>query len=158
MDAPQRREDCLEFGERERGAIAGDGFQLVQRPAGVAEGAAADHGHGQAAGRGDGRDQEAGLVADAAGGVLVDGDFAEAGGRELFAGVAHGEGEGAGFVEREAAQTGGHEPGGELLGRDGAVGRAGDEEADLAGVERAAVALLADEVDDVERSEGRCGI
>ncbi len=62
--------------------------------------AAADHGHGEAAGGGDGRDEEAGFVADAAGGVLVDGGLAEAAREEALAGVAHGEGEGAGFVER----------------------------------------------------------
>ena len=72
------------------------------------------------------------------------------GGREPFVGVAHGEGEGAGFVEREAAQKGGHEPGGELFGGNGAGGCAGDEEADLAVVERAAVAFFADEVDGVK--------
>ncbi len=78
----------------------------------MAEGAAGDHGDGDAAGRSEWGDEEAGFVADAAGGVLVDGNLAEAGGGEFFAGVAHGEGEGANFVEGEAAEEGGHEPGG----------------------------------------------
>ena len=69
---------------------------------------------------------------------------------EFFARVAHCEGQGAGFVEREAAQPGGHEPCGELFERDSARGRAGDQEADFARVERAAIALFADQVDGVE--------
>ena len=88
----------------------------------MAESAARDHGDGDAAGCGEWSDEEAGLVADAASGVLVDGNLAETGRGEFFAGVAHGEGEGADFVEGEATNPGGHEPGGELLGGDGAGG------------------------------------
>ena len=120
----------------EGGAVAGNGFKFIQRAAGVAEGAAGDHGYGDAAGRSDGRDEETGFVAYAAGGVLVDGGFAEARRGEFFAGVAHGKGEGADFVEREAANPCGHEPGGELFEGDGSGGGAGNEEGDLVGVER----------------------
>jgi len=108
----------------------------------VAEGASADHGHSHATGRGQWRDEEAGLVAYAAGGVLVDGGLAQPGGRELFSGVARGQGQRARLVEDEPAQPGGHQPGGELFKRNGAVCRAGDEEADLAAVQCAAVALF----------------
>ena len=137
-------EDGLKFVEGKGGAEAGDGFQFIESSAGVAESAAADHGNGEAAGGGDGSNKETGFVADAAGGVLIDGDFAQAGGREFLAGVAHGESERAGFVQREAAQKGGHQPGGELFWGDGAGSCAVDEEGDFAGVERAAVAFFAD--------------
>ena len=92
-------EDGFEFGKGEGGAEAGDGFEFVESPAGVAEGAARDHRDGDAAGRGEWGDEEAGFVADTAGGVLVDCDLAETGGGKLFAGVAHGEGESTDFVE-----------------------------------------------------------
>ena len=114
MDAPQLSKTVSNSDSVSAVRIAGNGFELIQSTAGVAERASADHGHGHAAGRGQGRDEEAGLVADAAGGVLVDGEFAEPRWRELFAGVAHGKGKGAGFVEREAANPCGHQPGGEL--------------------------------------------
>ena len=145
-------ENCLKFGQCERRAVAGNRFKFVEGPAGVSECPAADHGDGHSAGRGDGRDQEAGLVADPAGGVLVHGYFAKALGREFFSRVAHRDGERAGFIERQAANPGSHEPGRELLQRNGCVGGAGDKEADLAGVERAAVALFANEVDGVQGS------
>ncbi len=64
---------------------ARNGFELVESAAGVAEGPAADHGDADAgnagvgwmrkAGGGENRgDEQRGLVADAAGGVLVDGE------------------------------------------------------------------------------------
>ena len=83
---------------RERGAIAGDAFELVQCAAGMAERAPAEHGDAQARSGGDGRNQKGGLVADAAGRVLVHrGTRGAATGRaaqiELHAGGAHGLGE-----------------------------------------------------------------
>ena len=52
--------------------VAGDRLELVERAAGVAEAAAGDHRHRAAAGRDDRREQQADLVADAAGRVLVE--------------------------------------------------------------------------------------
>ena len=150
-------ECCGKLFERERGAEAGDRFKLVERAAGVAERAAADHGHVQAAGGGDGRDEEAGLVTDAAGGVLVDGGFTQRTRIETNAGVPHGQGEGADFVEAESVETDGHQPGGKLLGGDGLGGGTGDEEMDLRFGERLAVAGLAYQIDGVHgflRSHG----
>ena len=58
--------------ERERGPEPGNGFELVECAAGMAEAAAGHHRHGRAA-RGDERRQdERRLVADAAGAVFVD--------------------------------------------------------------------------------------
>ena len=142
-------EDGFEFRERKCSAEAGNGFELVECSAGVAKGAPADHGHDEAAGGGDGSDEEAGFVADAAGRVLIDGGLVERARIEAYAGVAHGEGERAYFVEREAVEAGGHEPGGELFERDGFGGRAGDEEVDFCFGEGETVAGFADEVDGV---------
>ena len=80
--------DVDELWEGELGVEAGDGFELVQGAAGVAEAASGDHGDadagdavrggsGEASGGDDGCDEKGGLVADAAGGVLVDGEGVE---------------------------------------------------------------------------------
>uniref|UniRef100_E6QL87 Uncharacterized protein n=1 Tax=mine drainage metagenome TaxID=410659 RepID=E6QL87_9ZZZZ len=124
----------------------------------MAEGAPADHGYGEAAGGGDGGDEEAGFVADATGRVLIDGGFPEWTRVEADAGVAHGEGECADFVKFEAVEAGGHEPGGELLEGDGFRGRAGDEKVNLGVGERETVAFFADEVDGVHEVSGESGL
>ena len=66
------RRTVAELGEGEADAEAGDGLELVQRSAGVAEAAARDHGHVDAAGRGQRSEDQRRLVAHAARGVLVD--------------------------------------------------------------------------------------
>ena len=60
------------LGEREVGAKAGNGFELVERAAGVAERAAGHHRHGDVERRDERREHERHLVADAAGRVFVD--------------------------------------------------------------------------------------
>ena len=62
----------VELFHREIGAKAGNGFQLVERAAGVSQRAAGHHGHDHARGRSQRRHDQAGLVAHAAGRVLVD--------------------------------------------------------------------------------------
>ena len=77
---PELAELRLELIDREIGAEAGNGLQLIQRAAGMAERAAGHHRNDDARRRGQWRDNEAGLIADAAGGVLVDlhaGDIGE---------------------------------------------------------------------------------
>ena len=69
---PHSRRTRAKFFEREIDVEAGDGFELVERAAGVSEAAAADHGNGQAARSDDRSEDERSFVADAAGGVLVD--------------------------------------------------------------------------------------
>ncbi len=69
--AMSQRERAAEFCELQIYVEAGDGFQFVERAAGVAEAAAADHGHVEAGRGNDGSDDERSFVADAAGGVLV---------------------------------------------------------------------------------------
>ena len=66
------RELCAELIEREIRAEAGNGFELVERAAGVAKTAAGNHGDDDARRGRDGRADQAGLIADAAGRMLVD--------------------------------------------------------------------------------------
>ena len=82
------------------------GTQMPGTPAGV--------GVDEACGGEDGGDEEGGLVAYAAGGVLVDGEGMEGRGVEGLAGVAHGGGEGGELVGVEAALEDGHEEAGDL--------------------------------------------
>ncbi len=145
---------------------AGDGLELVECAAGVAEAAAGDHGdadtgdtcgcwRGKACCGEDGGDEERGLVADAAGGVLVDGEGVEWGGVEDFAGVAHGGGEGGELVRVESALEDGHEEcgdlgvGDELVGW-GTVDDGADEGSDFVLAEDVTVALVKDDVDGVD--------
>ncbi len=151
-------ENLLEAGEGELGIEAGDGFELVECAAGVAEAAAGDHGDadaGYAVGGGcgeagcgeDGRDQEGGFVAYAAGGVLVDGEGLEWSGVEGIAGEAHSLGEGCEFLGRQAALEDGHEEGRDLGFGDGlgfGIYQGSDEGLDLVGGEGFAIALAAD--------------
>jgi hypothetical protein len=73
--AHDRQAASLQYSEDflfiEMGPVAGDAFQLVEGSAGVAQGPAGDHGHGEAGGGHDGRHQEGGFVAHASGGMLI---------------------------------------------------------------------------------------
>ena len=159
-------EDVAHLGERELGVEAGDGLELVECAAGVAEAAAADHGDddagdsfgggmSEAGGGEDGGDQEGGFVADSAGGVLVDGEGVEGSGVDDFAGEAHGGGEGGELARVEASEEDGHEEGGDLgvgdeLFLGGAVDDGVDEGTDLLVGEGEAVALVEDDVDGMD--------
>ena len=77
---------------RGRRRVAGDRVELVQRPAGVAEAAAADHRHRDAAGGEDRREHQAHLVPHAAGRVLVDHGLVEVPVQDAAA-VAHRRGQ-----------------------------------------------------------------
>ncbi len=122
----------------------------------MAERAAAEHGDAQAGRCGDGRDEEGCLVADAAGGVLVDRGtrWAAVCGTaqiELHAGGAHGLGERLNLRWLHAAQEGGHEKGAELRVVDGVVGGTARDVRDLGSGEGVAIALAADDAAGVER-------
>ena len=172
--------DLAEADEGELGVEAGDGFEFVEGAAGVAEAATGDHGDadgrcarggeaGHTSGGEDGGDEERGLVADAAGGVLVHRERVKRCRVEDLTGEAHGLSEGCELAPREAVLIDGHEESAELCVRDGGrVGRrvsreviAGrciceyrlDEEADLGIGELASGAFAEDEIDGVE---GRC--
>src|SRR4029077_7528543 len=139
-------EDAAKIFEREIHVEGGDGFELVERAASWAEGAAADHGDVEAGSSNDGSDDERSLVADAAGGMFVHFGGGEIGEIEDHAGMQHGFGEGGEFGTRHATPDDGHEPGGELVIGDAVVSDAVDEELDfLTGAFRG-VAFFADDV------------
>ena len=91
---PRVLEHGAELGQGEVDPEAGDRLELVEGAAGVAQAAAGDHRHVDAAGRGQRREHEAGLVADAARRVLVDLGAGELGEVEHLAGAHHRLGEG----------------------------------------------------------------
>ena len=132
-------------GEREVDAEPRDGFELVERAAGVAEAAAAHHRHRHAAGGDERGEDQRDLVPHPAGGMLVDLDAGNAGEVGDHARVHHRLGEAGGLFRRHAAQEDGHEQrgrlvigpfaphdpvheGGDLVGREGmTVAFAGDD-------------------------------
>lgn len=86
--------------------------------------------------------------------MLVDGEGVEWSGVEDLSGEAHGGGEGGEFLRGEAAEEDGHEERGGLAVGDGVINDAADEVLDFGVGEGKAVALVADDVDDVEGSLG----
>ena len=129
-----------------RRVVAGDRLELVQRAARVAEAAAADHRHGAAAGRDQGREHERHLVPHPARRVLVEHRRVRARPVQDAAGVAHREGQRDGLLAGEAALEHRHRPGGDLAVGPAAVGDPVDELADLPGAQRLPVAGAADEL------------
>ncbi len=139
--------DALEIGESERGVEAGDGFELVERAASMAESAAADHRNGEAARGYDGRKDERSLVTYAAGGMLVHFFDGQVGVIDDFTGMQHGFGERGEFSAGQASNPGGHQPGGHLIIGNFVVGVGGNKEVDfLAGV-FPGIPLFSDQVD-----------
>src|SRR6202011_3165756 len=158
-------EGIEELLEGELGVEAGDGFEVVQGAAGVTERTTADHGHadagdafrrerGEARSGEDGGNEERGLVADAAGGVLVDGKGVEGSGVEGLAGEAHGGGEVGELLRVEAAEEDRHEERCRLSVGDAAVDYSADEVLNLGGGEGEAVTLVADDGGDMDRTAG----
>ena len=131
---------------------AGDGFELVERAAGVAEATTADHGNGEASGGGDGGENERGFVADATGGMLVHFSAGDAGEIEDLARAKHGLGERGELGTIDAANPRGHEPGGHLVIGNFAEGVAGDQEVNLLAGVLTGITFFADEVDGAHAS------
>ena len=123
-----------------------DRFQLVKRASGVAKPAAAHLCHRDAAGCDDGYDGERGLVADAAGGVLVDLDARDGGQVNHVSRGGHLHGERCGLARIHALIEDGHSEGGGLVVRDGALGIARYEEVDLFRRKLKSIALALDDV------------
>ena len=107
-----------EFFGRHGGGEAGEGFELVDRAAGVPETAAGHFRHFAAACRHHRAEHKRGLVADAAGRVLVGGVLAERRKIDHVAGVLHFHGKLRCFLRRHAAETDGHHQRGHLVIRD----------------------------------------
>ena len=132
-------------GEREVDAETRDGLKFVEGAAGVAETAAAHHGHGHAAGGDERGENERDLVPHPAGGVLVDLDAGNAGEVGDHTGPHHRFGEAGGFLRRHAAQEDGHEQGGRLVIGPLAPHHALHERRDFVAGQRMAVAFAGDD-------------
>ncbi len=142
---PRARQHAPKLRGRERRPEAGDGLELVERAARVAEAAPRHHGDGHAAGRDERREAERDLVAHAARRVLVDlaaRDGAEA---QALARGDHGLRPRHELARVEAAPHDRHEQRRQLVLGNGPRDGAADDGADLGVVERAPVALLGDE-------------
>jgi len=134
------------------GGEAGDAFEFVEGASRVAEPAPAHLGDGYAERGDDGHDGERGLIAHATGGMLVDLDALEPAQVHHIARMLHGEGERGCLACVHAAQEDGHEKRRCLIVGNLACYIALDEVADFLGGERAAVALV---LDDVVHAHGR---
>ena len=98
------RQLLAEFVEGKIGAETGNGFEFIERAAGVAQGAAGNHRHDDAGGRGERRRNQTGFVADAAGRVLIDFKARDRRKIHLFAGLHHAFGEDADFAVGHAGE------------------------------------------------------
>src|SRR5262249_20645862 len=125
----------------------GDGVGLGGGAAGGAGSAARDQRHEGPGGGGGGREDEARLVADPAGRVLVDARTRQVGEVEDLSRAHHRLGEGHRLFRGHAPEVDGHGEGGGLVVGDGAPRVALDEEGDLLAAERIPAALLVDDVD-----------
>ena len=137
---------CKELVLREGGLCAGDALHLVDGAAGMAEAAAAHLGDFDAAGRDDGRDDQRGLVAHAAGGVLVHLDARD--GRKVHhdAAVGHDIGQLGSLLVGHAAQINCHHPGRHLVIGHLAADETVDDGFQLFAAVGAAVPLLGDQI------------
>ena len=121
------------FIDAETGAKSGDRFQLVQRSARMSQRAAGDHRDGYAGRGSEGRRDQAGFIADAAGGMFIHLDARHR--REVYTlpGIGHALGQGAHLTVRHAGENHRHKKGGYLVIRDGAAGIPVNEESDFFG-------------------------
>ena len=148
----QRR---LELVDGQVDAKARNRLQLVERAAGVAEPAARHLGHGHAAGRGQRRQHNRHLVADAARAVLADLDAGHVRQVDPLARPHHGVGQPGGLLGRHAPPDDGHQQRRQLIVGDRRVGRPLDERLDRLGGERQALSLAGDHVDKRHREDGQ---
>ena len=126
------------------GAVTGDRIELVERPPGMAQAAPGDHRNPGATGRQRRRQQQRDVVADAAGGVLVERRAVQLRPVEDIAGIAHRLGEKYALFGRHAVEEDGHGESGDLAFGHRAVGQTFDQEGDLVAGEWAAVPLPSD--------------
>ncbi len=123
----------MKLRHRQSDAKSGNGFEFVERASGVAQSAAADHGDVEAVGSDQRSKNQRGLVAYAAGGVLVDLLRGEKTEIEDFAGMQHSVGQGGRFLACHPAQHDCHEPCSHLVIGNAAVGAALDQVSDFSG-------------------------
>ena len=104
-------------------AHAGDGFQLIQRAAGMSQSPAAHLGHGNAAGCYQWSQHQGGGIAYAAGGVLIHLHPRNGGKIRHVPGAGHAQGQVGGFFRCHAVEADGHQHGGKLIIGNGALCR-----------------------------------
>ena len=130
---------------------AGDGFQLVERAAGVSQTAPADHRNSDASRGGQRSQHQRSFVADAAGGMLVDFLGRQRGKIEHVARMQHRIRQRRGLWPRHAVQHHRHQPRRHLIVGNIAV-RVGVHQAfDLGPRQLDAIPLFADHIDGAER-------
>ena len=125
-----------EFLLRQADPKPGNGFQLVQRTAGMAQTPAAHLRHRRAAGRHQRRQHQRGRIPHATGGMLVHLDARDGGQIRHVAGIPHGQGELRGFLIRHAVQPDGHQQRRQLIIRHALLRRRIREEPDFLRVQR----------------------
>src|SRR6266478_4740042 len=140
-------EDAAQFLERQIHVEARNRFQLVERAAGVAEAAPADHRDGKPARRHNGRKNQRSLVANPTSGVLVHFLAGNFGMVEDFSGVQHRFSERRELRAVHAANPHGHQPRGHLVVGYFAASVAGNQKIDFFAGEFPAITFLADQVD-----------
>ena len=93
---------------RQSGTPTGDGLELVQGPARVAEASTGKLRNGNAKARNQGRKRKGDLIADTASGVLIGGHSANSSKIHTFAGINHGLGPSDDFFPIHSTQEDGH--------------------------------------------------
>ena len=148
-------ENAAEPVEREVHVKAGDGFELVERAAAVAQSPAADHGYAQTASRDDGRDHQRRFIANTASGMFVDELAAVCAGKiEDTAGVEHRFGERGNFGARQATARDRHQPSRHLVIGNPTARVAVDEPSNFFAGKFRGIALAADEIDGAHARRG----
>ena len=145
-------EDAAKFVQRQIHVEAWNRLQFVERAAGVAEAAAADHRNRKAARRDDGSKNERSLVANPSGGVLVHFLAGDLGMVEDFSGIKHHLGESRELGAAHAANPHGHEPRGHLVIGYFAARVPGNQKIDFFAGEFPGITFLANQVDGAHAS------
>ena len=148
--ADHREADPIECGAKplggEIGAVAGDGFQLVQRSTRMAQRAPAHHGHAQSAGSGQRRENEGYLVSHPACRMFVHEGPGNPVEIDDFPGVDHGARETSRFPGGHPLQDDRHEQRGELVVGDVPCREAAHEEIDFFRRKLGPIPLLDDQL------------
>ena len=146
-----RREHFPQALQTESDVETRDRLQLVERPAGVGESAARDHRNHHAGRSHRGRQHERGLVADAAGRVLVDLAPGERPKVQHSPGAPHRLRQGGGLALVQPAEHDRHQPRRDLVVRDFTRGVPAHEEGDLFVRQLRALSFLPDQVHGAHR-------
>ena len=128
---PEFSELSTELLHGQIGSEAGDGLQLVQGAAGVAQATSGNHRHHHASSGRDRSTDQTGFIANPTRGVFIYFHSRDLGQRNHFAGLHHALGQGTYFSVRHTAKIGRHEEGGHLVIRNFTRGVSVHKELDL---------------------------